>query len=78
MVASDGGIFSFGDSGFFGSAGGAPLNKPAVGVAPTPDGRGYWIAASDGGIFNYGDANFYGSEGGLVLNKPIVGVASAS
>jgi len=78
MVASDGGIFNFGDAGFFGSAGGAPLNKPAVGVATTPDGDGYWIAASDGGIFNYGDANFFGSEGGTVLNKPVVGVASAS
>ncbi len=78
MVASDGGIFNFGDAGFFGSAGGTPLNKPAVGMAATPDGRGYWIAASDGGIFNYGDANFYGSEGGAALNKPVVGVASAS
>ena len=54
------------------------MNKPAVGLAATPDGRGYWIAASDGGIFNYGDANFYGSEGGAALNKPVVGVASAS
>ena len=50
-----------------------PLSKPAVGMAATPDGRGYWIAASDGGIFNYGDANFSGSEGGIVLNKPVVG-----
>jgi len=78
LVASDGGIFNFGDARFFGSAGGAGLVKPAVGIAPTPDGGGYWITASDGGIFNYGDANFYGSEGGAALNKPVVGVASAS
>ena len=77
MVASDGGIFDFGDAGFFGSAGSVPLVKPAVAMAATPDGHGYWIAASDGGIFNYGDANFYGSEGGVVLNKPVVGVATA-
>ena len=64
LVASDGGIFSFGDARFFGSAGGTPLNKPVVGMAATPDGGGYWIAASDGGIFNYGDANFNGSMGG--------------
>ena len=52
------------------------LRKPAVGMTPTPDGRGYWIAASDGGIFNYGDSNFSGSEGSIVLNKPVVGVAA--
>ena len=33
LVASDGGIFAYGDAGFFGSAGGAPLNKPVVGMA---------------------------------------------
>ncbi|MDQ3107779.1 MAG: alpha-mannosidase, partial [Actinomycetota bacterium] len=33
LLASDGGIFSFGDAGFFGSAGGAPLNAPVVGLA---------------------------------------------
>jgi cell wall-associated NlpC family hydrolase len=30
-------------------------------MAPTPDGRGYWLMASDGGIFTFGDAAFYGS-----------------
>ena len=78
LVASDGGIFNFGDAGFFGSAGGTPLNRPAVGVAGTPDGLGYWLAASDGGIFSYGDARFNGSMGGIVLNQPVVGLASAS
>jgi hypothetical protein len=33
MVGRDGGIFSFGDAGFFGSAGGMPLNQPVVGIA---------------------------------------------
>ena len=32
------------------------LNQPIVGMAATPDGKGYWLVASDGGIFNYGDA----------------------
>ena len=35
-VASDGGIFSFGDAQFYGSMGGTPLNKPIVGMASTP------------------------------------------
>jgi len=76
MVASDGGVFSSGDAGFFGSTGGLHLNKPVVGMAATPDGRGYWFVASDGGIFAYGDAQFYGSMGGTPLNKPIVGMAA--
>jgi hypothetical protein len=76
LVASDGGIFAYGDAGFYGSAGALPLNKPIVGMATTPDGKGYWLVASDGGIFAYGDAGFYGSAGALPLNKPIVGMAT--
>jgi len=76
LVASDGGIFSFGGAQFYGSTGGMVLNKPIVGMASTPDGGGYWLVASDGGIFSYGDAQFYGSTGSMTLNKPIVGMAS--
>ena len=76
LVASDGGIFSFGDASFYGSTGNIVLNKPIVGMASTPDGKGYWLVASDGGIFSFGDASFYGSTGNIVLNKPIVGMAS--
>ena len=76
LVASDGGIFSFGDAQFYGSTGALKLNKPIVGMASTPDGGGYWLVASDGGIFSFGDAQFYGSTGALKLNKPIVGMAS--
>jgi N-acetylmuramoyl-L-alanine amidase len=43
LVASDGGIFTFGDAGFFGSEGGTALNAPIVGMATTPDGGGYWL-----------------------------------
>jgi hypothetical protein len=32
-VASDGGIFNFGDAAFYGSIGCKPLNSPIVGVA---------------------------------------------
>ncbi len=74
-VASDGGIFSFGDAGFYGSEGGHPLNAPIVGMAGAPDGGGYWEVASDGGVFSFGDAGFYGSEGGHPLDRPIVGMA---
>ena len=62
LVASDGGIFTFGNAGFFGSAGSLPLNKPVVGMAPTASKNGYWLVASDGGIFTYGNASFLGSK----------------
>jgi len=76
-VATDGGIFAFGDATFFGSTGSIRLNKPVVGIAGTLDGAGYWMAASDGGIFNFGDAGFFGSTGSIKLNKPMVGLAAA-
>ncbi len=76
LVASDGGIFNFGNAGFNGSTGGIRLNQPVVGMAPTASKEGYWLVASDGGIFNYGDAAFYGSMGGKPLNKPIVGMTT--
>ena len=75
-VASDGGIFAFGDAAFRGSTGAIALNKPIVGMASTPSGGGYWLVASDGGIFAFGDAAFRGSTGALTLNQPIVGMAS--
>ena len=75
MVGSDGGVFSFGNTGFYGSMGGKTLNAPVVGIASTADGAGYWMVAQDGGVFNFGDANFYGSMGGVMLNKPIVGIS---
>ncbi len=74
-VASDGGIFTFGNAAFYGSMGGKPLNRPIVGMAATPDENGYWLVASDGGIFNYGDAGFFGSTGGTPLVAPVVGMA---
>ena len=74
LVASDGGVFSFGESAFAGSAGAAPLNQPVVAAVATPTNRGYWMVASDGGVFSFGDARFHGSTGGQRLNRPIVGM----
>jgi hypothetical protein len=77
LVASDGGIFAFGDARFFGSTGALGLAKPIVGMAASPDGGGYWLVASDGGIFAFGDSQFFGSTGSIELAKPIVGMATS-
>ncbi len=64
LVASDGGIFTYGGAAFLGSAGSLHLNQPVVGMAASPQGTGYWLVASDGGIFTYGGAAFLGSANG--------------
>jgi hypothetical protein len=73
MVASDGGIFAFGDARFHGSMGGQPLNAPVQSLVPDGDGTGYWLVASDGGIFAF-EAPFRGSMGGAALNRPVTGM----
>ncbi len=76
LVASDGGIFAFGDAVFQGSTGAIKLNQPIVGMTSTPTRKGYFLVASDGGIFAFGDAVFRGSTGAIKLNQPIVGMAA--
>ena len=72
LVASDGGIFSYGNAGFYGSIPGlgiAPagsglphsLSAPIVGMVPSADGGGYFMVGADGGVFTFGDAKFEGS-----------------
>jgi len=52
------------------------LGAPAVAVASTPDGGGYWIAGANGAVDAFGDATSEGSAAGLSLVRPIVGMAS--
>jgi hypothetical protein len=75
-VSSRADVFAYGHASLYGSTGTPHLADPIVGVAATPNGRGYWLVASDGGIFSFGDARFHGSTGALHLNQPIVGMAS--
>src|SRR5690348_16546701 len=73
IVATDGGIFAFGDARFAGSMGGRPLRRPVVAMASNATGGGYWLAASDGGVFAF-HAPFRGSLGSVALRRPIVAV----
>jgi hypothetical protein len=76
QVASDGGVFSFGNAAFHGSMGATPLNEPIVGITAGPADQGYWEVAADGGIFSFGSATFHGSMGGHPLSEPVVGIAT--
>jgi hypothetical protein len=89
LVGSDGGIFTFGSAGFYGSTGSLHLQRPVVGITPTADRGGYWLVASDGGIFAFGSAGFHGSIPGAglspagsgqphSLNAPIVGMVPST
>jgi hypothetical protein len=69
-------VRSVGGAPVFGPATGMHLNAGFVGLAATPSGRGYWVAASDGGVFTFGDARFHGSIGGQTLAAPIVGITA--
>ena len=76
LVASDGGIFSYGDAAFLGSTGGKALVAPIVGMTATTTGHGYWLMGANGAVFNFGDAAPLGSTG--ALNKPIVAMSGMS
>ena len=73
LVAADGGVFAYGDAGFFGSQATSHLNAPIVGHGGHARRQGYWLVAADGGVFTYGDAGFFGSQATTHLNAPVVG-----
>jgi uncharacterized protein YkwD len=77
LVASDGGIFSFGDARFYGSTGGRTLSAPIVGSDRPRRGRGYWLMARDGGVFGFGAAAFLGSGNASGMLSPTAAVAAA-
>jgi hypothetical protein len=78
LVASDGGIFSFGDARFYGSTAASLADQPIVGMAATPTGRGYWLVARDGRVFKHGDAIVDGSVPAAdFITQSIVGVAAS-
>lgn len=77
QVASDGGVFSYGDAQFYGSLPGLGIRTTSImGMARTPSNAGYWLVGTDGGVFAFGDAVFAGSLPGLNIRvNNIVGMA---
>lgn len=61
MVASDGGLFAFGDAHFAGACPGiGGCLGAAVAVMPDASGNGYWLVTSAGYVYAFGDATNYG------------------
>ena len=64
MVASDGGVFAFGDARFAGSCPGmGGCSGAAVAVMPDASGNGYWLITQTGNVYTFGDAAYYGAPG---------------
>jgi hypothetical protein len=64
MVASDGGVFAFGDAHFAGSCPGiGGCAGSAVAVMPDASGGGYWLVTSTGNVYTFGDAAYFGAPG---------------
>jgi hypothetical protein len=78
LVASDGGVFAFGDARFHGSC---PQIHGCAGavVAVVPDAgeSGYWVVTTTGHVYAFGNARYFG--GHSPVSAPVTGaVASAS
>jgi hypothetical protein len=64
MVASDGGVFAFGNAKFAGSCPGiGGCDGTAVAVLPDSTGNGYWLVTNSGNIYSFGDATYHGAPG---------------
>lgn len=75
VLADDGGVFTYGQAEFAGSAAEMGLKETIVGGASSPSGKGYALFGDKGGVFTFGDAGFHGSAADLALHAPIVGGA---
>lgn len=72
LVASDGGVFAFGDAIFYGSEGSQNLSSPVVSIVVAPGDVGYWLVSANGHVAPFGGASGYGELAGQHLNAPIV------
>jgi hypothetical protein len=52
-----------------------PSRSYVAGLAPRPDGTGYWLAARNGAIFPAGSAGYWGGKNEKFLKQPVVDIA---
>ena len=55
MLGADAKVYPFGAAPSLGDASGH-ISGSAVGIAPTPDSKGYWTVTSTGQVFQFGTA----------------------
>jgi len=65
LLASDGGMFSFGNAAFHGSIPGlgacpGATTTTAVAFTGTHTGKGYWVVLASGKVVPFGDAEHFG------------------
>jgi hypothetical protein len=83
VVSRSGEVMAFGDARFFGGLSvvgrpaltqpldgdGGPATINIVGMASTPTGAGYWLAAADGRVFGFGDAVVHSAAAAQIVNQ---------
>jgi len=74
ILGTDGGVFAFGGSEFYGSlpAIGLVPNAPLSNLTLTTSEQGYYMMGLDGGVFCFGDAQFLGSLPGLGISNQTI------
>jgi len=90
LLGADGTVYAFGDAQNFGDnldycAGKGGLytciqkipGARFVGIASTPDGKGYWLATAGGQVLNLGDAPALGQVTGVYVNDIVSVVPTA-
>ena len=76
LVTNAGQVLSSGQDAALGSLPASKLaGSKVVGMASTPNGKGYWLATAKGAVYAFGNAKAYGSPSHVA--SPIVGMAAA-
>ena len=77
LVGSDGGVYNYGNQGFYGSEGGHGLTN-VVGMAIPPAATGYWVTTGTGTVYSFGTTPGDWSYSRPPLAKPIAGMAATA
>ncbi|HEX6348401.1 MAG TPA: hypothetical protein VF160_03305 [Candidatus Dormibacteraeota bacterium] len=75
ILTGFGGIYSFGNAGYYGNLIDRGYPGPAIGLAETPDGLGYDILNTAGAIYTFGDAQYHGNLLDHGYPSPAVAIA---
>ncbi len=74
LLTSTGSVIARGKLAAYGGIPPASLGHSLpVGLAPTADGKGYWIATAAGRVFSFGNARY---EGGVQMSGGVAGIAT--